>query len=39
MNYKYFINNDLYSDLNEEKAFLDLSEIIKCKTISNPNQE
>ena len=39
MNYKYFINDELYADLNEEKAFLDLSEIIKCKTISNPNQE
>ena len=38
MNFKYFINNDLYNDLDEEKAFSDLSKIIKCKTVSKPDQ-
>lgn len=39
MNFKYFKNESLYSDLNYQKAYNDLSEIIKCKTISYINQD
>ena len=39
MNFKYFKNESLYSDLNCQKAYNDLSEIIKCKTISYINQD
>lgn len=38
MNFKYFIENDLYNDFDAEKAYADLSAIIKCQTISKPNQ-
>lgn len=38
MNFKYFIENDLYNDLDVEKAYTDLSAVIKCQTISKPNQ-
>ncbi len=38
MNFKYFIDNNLYSDLDEEKAYSDLRAIVKCQTISKSDQ-
>ena len=38
MNFEYFTFNNLYPDLDCEKAYHDLSDIIKCQTISKPDQ-
>ncbi len=38
-NFDYYINEDSYNDLDNEKCYSDLSNAIKCKTISKINQD
>lgn len=38
MNFNHFINTDLYQDIDENKVYKALSDVVKCKTISHTDQ-